>query len=754
MNPSFNSELEQEPFDGNEFIERIAWRATADKFDNPDKFDAKLLHVAFLNALQELRAIKDNSQKKCDRLEEVCKEEEKRHWKNVFELKEKFRQSMNIFNSMDKRLDQVADKVHQLGQQLEVINKPRSKAVEAFKLLKQFREFLDSSYDPNVSYSPDKKRAFFEDADVIHKLYLISQELPNTEKLERTRGRIEQKYNLMERELIEEFVRAYRRDDKLQMKEIATIMFNFRGYNQCIDAFIEQSLMGVIVGSSPLDHRDGFSEILPLCERIQVIVRDVFTNPDEVMSKFLLNIYSGKLKDHIVHTMKIHDQEKYLTELYNQFTRTTKLSNQITSAKIMGSKDLELFTKRIFSDYLNNYFKTEVTSLRERCASILNRYYESKGHQKKTSTTSSLQDYIKNKFTRAKNMANISGLANINVNIGPLAGINIQTVKSTVTNEFLPPGETLLSEEVAISLLHEIKQALNRNKELSKPNEAENAIVIFDVCLQHLCIEHLDYAIELSIEMMNLEQRAQPDLRFFDIVRQCNAICHLIEKQFIDCVLPQVSRPESKRHYNECVKRKLQVLDQLEVKLNEGLEKSINFCINWIKSTLVAEQKKTDFKPEDEELPQTVSTVACSKVCKFVKIVIGKIFDCLDGDNVHTVYIEFGIRFYKTIYEHVQKFEFNSIGGMVAISDVKAYSSAIRVASKDGSSKAIPNGKTVDDMFKVLHNLCNLWVVPPENLQQLCGDDGLSGVDRNILDTFVQLRADFRSSRLMGHFKF
>lgn len=745
MNPQFLSELEQDPFDGHEFIERLAWRATADNLGNPDEFDAKVLQEAFMYSLQVLKDIKDNSQKRCDRLEEICKDEERRHWKSVKELKERFRQSINNFHSMDDRLNTVADRVHHLGQQLELINRPRSRAAEAYKLLKQFGDFLDASYNPSINFSITNKKAFFEDADVIHKLYLISQELPRTEKFAKSREKIEQKYNLMERELIEEFVRAYRCDDKLQMKEIASIMSNFKGYNQCIDAFIEQSLMGVIIGSSPLDHRDGFSEILPLCERIQLIAQDVFKNPEEVMSKFLLNIYTGKLRDHIDHTMKIHDQEKYLNELYTQFTRTTRLSAQISSANIMGSKDLDMFTRRIFSEYLTTYFKTEVTSLKERCAAILNRYYESKNHQKKTTSISSLQD-IKAKISRAKNL---SGLANINVNIGQLAGINI-----TVANEPLAPGETLLSEEVAISLLHEVKQALNRSKELSKPNEAENAVEIFDVQLQHLCIEHLDYAIEFSRELLNLEQKSQPDLRFFDIVRQCNAICHLIEKQFIDYVQPQVVRPESKKHFIECLKRKRQILDQLELKLNDGLERSLNSCINWIKTTLNSEQKKTDFKPENEELAPAVSTSACSKVSKFVKTVTGKILDCLDGENVSTVYTEFGTRFHKAIYEHLQRFEFSSIGAMVAISDVKAYSSAIRISARDNSTKTLPDDKVVNDMFKTLHNLCNLWVVPPENLKQLCSDDGLSGVDRNILDTFVQLRADFKSSRLMSHFKF
>lgn len=745
MNTPFVSELEQDPFDGHEFIERIAWRATADKFDNPDKFDAKVLHDAFLHGLQELKAIKDNSQKRCDRLEEICKEEEKRHSKNIRELRDRFRQSINNFHSMDNRLDTVANKVHDLGQKLESINKPRSRVAETYKLLKQFKEFLDTSYNPTVSFSAVNKKAFFEDADIIHKLYQNSQDLPKTDKFEKSRERIEQKYNLMERELIEEFIRAYRCDDRSLMKEIATIMSNFKGYNRCIDAFIEQSLMGVIIGSSPLDHREGFGEILPLCEKIQNIVRGVFKNPDEVMSKFLLNIYSGKLKDHIEHTMKsvLHDQEKSLNELHNQFTKTTRLSNQIIGARIMGSRDLEMLTRRIFSEYLSTYSKTELTSLRERCASILNRYYESKGHQRRTTSLSSIQRGL----GRARNF-NISGLANINVNIGQLAGINI-----TIANDPLPPGETLLSEEVAISLLHEVKQALNRSKELSKPNEAEDAVKIFEVQLNNLCVEHIEYAIELGKEMLNLEQRAQPDLRFFDIVRQSNAMCHLIEKQFIDCVQPQITKTESKQYYTKCKEHKRQVLDQLEYKLNDGLEKCMNACIVWVKNTLNNEQKRTDFKPENEELQPAVSTSACSKVCRFIKTVVGKILDCLDGENVGTVYTEFGVRFYKTIYEHLLKFEFSSIGAMVAISDVKAYSSAIRI-SRDFSSKVLPDDKTVENNFKILHNLCNLWVVPPENLKQLCEDDGLSGIERSTLSTFVQLRADYRSSRLMPHFMF
>jgi len=108
-----------------------------------------------------------------------------------------------------------------------------------------------------------------EAADVIQKLHLISQELPSGKyvfikhafmilfkcskvlysnncslcRFEKAKKKIGTKYDEIERSLIEEFVKAHRSDDKGRMKEIATILSHFKGYPQCVDAFIEQSQM-------------------------------------------------------------------------------------------------------------------------------------------------------------------------------------------------------------------------------------------------------------------------------------------------------------------------------------------------------------------------------------------------------------------------------------------------------------------------------------------------------------------------------
>jgi hypothetical protein len=62
-------------------------------------------------------------------------------------------------------------------------------------------------------------------------------------RFEKAKNKIATKYDEIERSLIEEFVKAHRSDDKGRMKEIATILSHFKGYPQCVDAFIEQSQM-------------------------------------------------------------------------------------------------------------------------------------------------------------------------------------------------------------------------------------------------------------------------------------------------------------------------------------------------------------------------------------------------------------------------------------------------------------------------------------------------------------------------------
>lgn len=59
--------------------------------------------------------------------------------------------------------------------------------------------------------------------------------------------KIIKKYDEIERSLIEEFIKCHSRKNLTRMKEVAAILTHFKGYSQCVDAFIEYSQAVLIV---------------------------------------------------------------------------------------------------------------------------------------------------------------------------------------------------------------------------------------------------------------------------------------------------------------------------------------------------------------------------------------------------------------------------------------------------------------------------------------------------------------------------
>lgn len=162
----------------------------------------------------------------------------------------------------------------------------------------------------------------------------------------------------------------------------------------------------------------------------------------------------------------------------------------------------------------------ETKAFRERSTALLIEYYESKNHQKKQLQTGGFQEL------RRDLQAVLGARTNI-INIAPIEDYG---------------GETFLSEELAIAILQRSKLAFQRCQLLSQPADvSSNALQIFEILLQYLISEHLDYALELGLQGVPIpESRTQPEIHFFNVMHQCNAIVRLLEEQFNDSVLPLV----------------------------------------------------------------------------------------------------------------------------------------------------------------------------------------------------------------------
>ncbi len=116
------------------------------------------------------------------------------------------------------------------------------------------------------------------------------------------------------------------------------------------------------------------------------------------------------------------------------------------------------------------------------------------------------------------------------------------------------------------------KTAFTRCRALSPQRDLpSNAAEILGILVSYLIHEHLDYALEIGLQGIHLpESKSVPELYFFDVVGQTNAIQHLFKKQFNDSVLPLVM---SMPRHADCINKKKNELEKVERKLDTGLDR-------------------------------------------------------------------------------------------------------------------------------------------------------------------------------------
>uniref|UniRef100_A0A182YGL5 Exocyst complex component 5 n=1 Tax=Anopheles stephensi TaxID=30069 RepID=A0A182YGL5_ANOST len=706
MLSQYVEELEQDPFEVEEFIERLCWRTNNEI--GSDQFDPDLLYETFVETIKDMKILQERQQRKCDKLEEALKEEQAIFVKAIDKFVAKHQVSVDYFHQLDEKINSVAGKVIHLGEQLQNVNMPRSRAVEAQLLLNHMTEFLTPGPIVNDIYSDKSK--LYEAADIIQKLFQISQDLP-AQRFANAKKKIESKYDDVEMQLIEEFATAQKMENIERMKELSDILSQFKGYTQVIDVYIEQSQATTYGG------RDVFEGIVPLCHKHYKIIQQVFNAPDKVISKFILNIYQLKINQFVQTKLDDRkDENKYLKTLSELYSRTMKLSAELQEF-FKGSEDdlLQKLTANIFDRHLATYIEVESRTLDGKCQVELKKFYENKNHQKK-------------QIERFQELRR-----DMQALIGSRANINIAQIEDY-------GGETFLSEELAINLLQQSSHAFERCCLLSKESDLpRNILKLTDTLLRYLLHEHCDYALDLGLQAIPIaECKSVPQIYFFDVAQKCNAIVHLLEKTYNASVIPNViGTPQ----YTDCIQKKRSYLETVENKIETGLERTLNAIFGWVKTYLASEQKKADFKPDTDV--DTVASNACLAVVQYLNPLIGLIQRTIDGENLAAVLTEFGIRYHRVVFEHLQQFQYNTAGAMCAICDVNEYRKSARVLQSP----------LVTQLFDVLHALCNLLLVKHENLQEVCGGETLNYLDKSVVMNFIQLRSDYKTIKISNSLK-
>ncbi|CAB3409163.1 unnamed protein product [Caenorhabditis bovis] len=691
---TYVEDLEQEPFDAIDLVERIAWRMTngAETITDPISLKSR-----FEEEIGSLQMLCDQFQSKINSLEKQFNDEKKDYVQKLQRLHEKNAEAIDKMKQLDSTMQTVSTKVVHLGDQLESVDQPRSRAYDAYQLMQHFDEFLsDQPLNSMIFTDPDK---LLESADLVHKLYSISQEL-NKEKFSAVQARIAQRYEVVEGLLIEEFARAQR--DEKKMAEVAKILSEFKGYSHCVDRYVKYLCQSI---HSRGEGGEILADCLQLCRTQQPRISAIFPSPHTVMQKLVLNLFTGKMKEHISAKLReckeADDNEQYLKDLAMLYSSTLKMCKELEKLHISpDSAYLAALTKSIFDRYLSTYCKEELSYLNEQSAHILSKFYESKKHVKKQ------------------------------------IGGGLQELKRDVAARLMTVetygGETFLSEDVAISILQETKNAFGRATQLCDKSEVPRHVEsIVDILLKYLYGEHLDYAVEIGLAGISLaEPKTEPPPYFFAIVAQCTTIVLLMVKQYDDSIWPIIKDTI----VEQTVAKKWQKsLRSLESKMNLGLERQINSIVGYVRF-LFSEQKKTDFRPESQQVDIRVSP-QCQMASKFLSAQVAAMERGCDGQNLESLLSDLATKLFKFVLAHIQQFTYNSTGAVLLLCDV-------------GELRTLVSKWNVQDAFVQWENLLaltNLLAVLPDNLNDTINSPLLQNVDRALIQDIVRLRSDYRT---------
>ncbi|XP_065661360.1 exocyst complex component 5 isoform X2 [Hydra vulgaris] len=703
MAVNYKSEDFGEPFDSANFIERISANVLGGGTKGGQEgFDPLKLRDHFLETIKNLQTQSELTTAQISKLEKICSEHEQKHKEKASDVEKQYKNAMSTFHDLDDRINSVATKVVHLGDQLENISIPRQRAQETQHAMKYFDEFHSGK---ELSPLFNDKAKLHEAAAVIHQLLLVADELPK-EKFERVQRKIQEKYSTIESDLMREFVNAYKIKDIDKMARSAKTLLPFKNYHLCYEELIKMAVEELFTSE------DIFEDILQACNKVQDISTKVFEhNAEHVLSKFVQYVFEKKLAGYIYKQLPNKmEEETYLKKLSYLYGRTKEINKKLCKLRLgSDSAFLERITKPLFSNYLKRYIEDELQYLEEESISTLNRFYNSIGHVKKE---------IRQNF-----------IAEIPDSLKELHKKIPGRDKSMLK-------ENLLSQDVALTLLQENKLSIRRAEMLSPLSELPNNVFrIFKLFLKYLGEEHFEYAVDVHLQYLPpIEAKTPPDIMFLTVLYQSNTIFHLIEKHFTDFIVRTVG---SSTIYGECALKKKQLVDNLESKLNSGMERVLSSMVNYMKFLLNSEQKKSDFRPDGEDGAMT-QTSACISCCRYIKILVPSLYDALDGKNLEVVLIELGTRFHKVLMEHFFQFTYTDIGAMVALCDVNEYRHAIKLFK-------IP---LLDRLFNVLSALVNLLVVQPDNLKDVGSEEQLVDIDKNVLQQFIQLRADFKSLKI------
>lgn len=581
-----------------------------------------------------------------------------------------------------------------------------------------------------------------------------------SQKKHNTRETLEKFSETLEQDLLTQFNNSYRRQNFDDMQECAKVLYDFNGGTSVIAAFVNQHQFFIDRDQLVADEvtTDGeiwnqladpdadppgveaslqslIDEVKIVMQEESFIIKRAFPYYETVLAKFIQRVFQQSVQQRLemvlekaasvstlAYLRSLHASRSYIGALVDDL-KTHGLTEHPEPCSSQIAQTLDQQVEELFVPYLvgSSYMDKEKKSLEELNNSLLFKF--TLYHSRRPKATRGFMNMITQQGTQLLSSAKDAYMERLESSdltatqkAMMLRVAGIQDTDGTKNKNEIEVAEEdgALSTANAKRMLRWLAESVRRTLELGSASEkAKDIQALLGLLLTTMGRMYVETALDAALDVATAQEssKTEPQLAgYLPSLRPAITITSLMER-FVQTVLLRLADA------NRPVRRNMEVqtrlgLEAIEKKVNGVLKTTVDVVVNWVAKTLAATQKRTDFRPRDndlEDLVDALQTPTCLLICTFLDRVATLAAQAVDGNNIDTFSSEVALAIFQLLFEHFKKFPVNATGGLMVTKDIAKYVSTL---------KAWPLSKDAAATVEVLTEVGYLFIIGPEALRE------------------------------------
>ena len=607
-----------------------------------------------------------------------------------------------------------------------------------------------------------------------------------------TREVLEKFSELLEQDLLKQFNNSYRRQNFDDMMECAKVLHDFNGGASVIAAFVNQHQFFIDRDQLITDEvtTDGemwdqladpdadppgvepslqslIDEVRIVMQEESFIIKRAFPYYETVLIKFIQRVFQQSIQQRLEMVLdkattvsslaflrSLHASRSYIGALVEDL-KTHGLTEHPEPCSAQISQTLDQQLEELFVPYLvgNSYIDREKRSLEEMYNSLLFKFnlYHSRAKKQRTGFMAVIAQQGTQLIATAKD-AYMERLESSDLTPTQKAMMlrvaGIRDDSSNKNDIEVTEQDGLLSVAYAKRMIIWLAESVRRALELGSTSETPKDVnILLNLLLTSMGLTYVETALDAAHDQASSQEniKTEPDLSYLPNIKPAVTITNLMSR-FITTVLIRLAES------NTTVRRSMEAqtkmaIEATEKKTNTVMKSTMDVAINWVTKTL-AQQKKVDFRPKDDDLEglvDSLQTPTCQTIYTFLSKVAVQAAQAVDGYNLEVFSSELALAVHRLLFEHFKKFPVNATGGLMVTKDIAKYVSTV---------KEWPLTKEVEQVIELLTEVGYLFIIGPEALRErsrnLAAGSGASGglgkrLQKADFKAFVQRREDSSS---------